>query len=127
MQSKAMVWVGRLMSALVVLVLLADALMNLLLTDDLRKIMAESQIPTTLAPALGAIMLSCAILYAIPRTAVIGAILTTGFLGGAILTHARLDGFISAQQLVCLLLGLLAWGGLWLRDLRVRALLPLAR
>lgn len=127
MQSKATVWAGRVMTVLVVLVLLADALMNLLLTDDMRQIMAESQIPLTLAPALSAIMLSCAILYAIPRTAVIGAILTTGFLGGAILTHARLDGFISTQQLVCLLLGLLAWGGLWLRDPRVRALLPLAR
>ena len=71
-------------------------------------------------------MLACAILYAIPRTAVLGAILTTGFLGGAICTHFRLGEIGSPPQLISLLLGVMTWGGLYLRDSRIRTLLPLS-
>jgi hypothetical protein len=70
-------------------------------------------------------MLVCALLYAIPQTAMLGAIVVTGFLGGAICTHVRLGELASPPQVICLLLGLMAWGGLYLRDPRVRALLPL--
>lgn len=121
----ALVWVGRAMSALVVLVLLADAGVQLFAPNLLRPAMDASGFPMHLAPALGTIMLICAVLCALPHTAMLGAIVVTGFLGGAICTHVRLGEFGSPPQLICLALGLLAWGGLYLRDTRVRALLPI--
>jgi hypothetical protein len=90
----------------------------------LRGEMEASNFPMRLAPALGIVTLVCTILYAIPQTAVLGAILVTGFLGGAIATHFRLGEIGSPPQLICLLLGILTWAGLYLRDTRVRALLP---
>ena len=121
-----MLWTGRVVSALVVLVLLADTGMNLFAREAMRSTYADSQIPLSVAPLLGSITLICAILYAIPRTAVLGAILTTGFFGGAILAHVRLGEIGSPPQLISLAIGVLAWAGLWLRDARVRALLPLS-
>ena len=74
---------------------------------------------------VGWIMLVCGLLYAIPRTAVLGAILLTGFVGGAICTEFRIGLILSASQASNVLLGILPWGGLYLRDARLRALLPL--
>jgi hypothetical protein len=71
---------------------------------------------------LGAIEICCALLYAIPRTAVLGAVLLTGYLGGAIATHVRVGDPSFVTPLV---LGMIAWAGLYLRDPRLRALLPL--
>ena len=88
-----LVWAGRLMSALVVLVLLADAGVQLLAPNLLRPAMDASGFPIQLAPVLGTIMLICAALYALPQTATLGAIVVTGFLGGAICTHVRLGEF----------------------------------
>ena len=119
------VWVGRLASALVVLILLADAAVAFLRPETLRAEMDATGFPMDMSLALDLIMLGCAAVYAIPRTAVMGAILVTGFLGGAICTHFRLREIGSAPQLICLGLGILTWGGLWLRDPRVRGLLPL--
>lgn len=116
-------WAGRVMSALVVVILLADAAAGL--AGKMAGDMAESGFPLALAPVLIAVMLVCALVYAIPRTAVLGAILVTGFLGGAICTHLRLGEIGSPPQLISLGLGLLTWGGLYLRDARLRALLPL--
>jgi hypothetical protein len=113
------------MSALVVLVLLADAGVQLFAPNLLRPAMDASGFPIQLAPVLGTIMLICAVLYALPQTATLGAIVVTGFLGGAICTHVRLGEFGSPPQVICLLLGLMAWGGLYLRDTRIRALLPI--
>jgi hypothetical protein len=76
---------------------------------------------------VGAIILVCAALYAIPRTSVFGAILMTGFLGGAICTHFRVGEIATAPQLVSLLLGGGAWGALYLRYPRVRTLLPFVK
>lgn len=114
---------GRALSSLVVLALLADAAVNLLSPGTMSAEMALTGFSPSLAPALGIIMLVCAIAYAVPRTAVIGAILVTGFLGGAICTHFRLGEFGSPPQLICLLLGVMTWGGLYLRDARMRTLL----
>lgn len=86
--------------------------------------MEETGFPTNLAFQLGAILLTCVVLYAIPQTAALGAILLTGFLGGAICTHFRMGEFGSPPQVICLTLGVMTWGGLYLRDARVRALLP---
>jgi len=77
--------------------------------------------PVGLAPILGVIELACVIVYLYPRTAVLGAILIAGYLGGATATHVRVgDGFFFAP----FLLGVLAWLGLWLREPRLKALLP---
>ena len=78
----------------------------------------------SMATALGIITVGCAVILAIPGLAVLGAILTTGFLGGAIATHFRLTEIFSPPQLICLLLGVVMWGGLYLGDARVRALIP---
>jgi hypothetical protein len=117
------VWMGRALSALVVLALLADAAVTLLAPGTMRVEMEATGFSPSLSPALGIIMLVCAVAYVIPRTAVIGAILVTGFLGGAICTHFRLGELGSPPQLICLLLGAMTWGGLYLRDARLRALL----
>jgi hypothetical protein len=79
--------------------------------------------PANLAFALGVLELACVIIYVCPPTAVLGAILVTGYLGGAIATHVRLGEAFHTQ----LILGILAWGGIFLRDPRVRALIPLRR
>jgi hypothetical protein len=68
--------------------------------------------------------LGCALLYAVPRTSVIGAILLTGYLGGAMATHMRIDNPLFSHLLFGLYLGVIAWGGLWLREPRLRALIP---
>lgn len=124
-ESNATVWVGRIVSALVVLALLADAAVDLFSPAMIQAEMAATGFPDAQASALGIIILVCAVLYAIPQTAVLGAILTTGFLGGAICTHFRLGEMGSPPQLICLVLGILTWAGLYLRDPRVRSLLPL--
>jgi hypothetical protein len=80
--------------------------------------------PVSLALGLGIVELACAIIYAIPRTSVLGAILVTGYLGGATATHVRIGDPIS-NLLTPIVLGVLAWGGLYLRDTPLRALLPL--
>lgn len=118
------VWIGRILSALTVLALLADAAVALLAPQKLYPLMQETGFPQNLAFWIGIITLACAALYAIPQTAVIGAILLTGFLGGAICTHFRIGEFGSPPQLICLMLGVMAWGGLYLRDARIRALIP---
>jgi hypothetical protein len=119
------VWTGRILSTLVVLVLLADASINLFAPQLLKAEMSASGFPVELAPALAVLLLLCAALYAWPRTAVLGAILVTGFFGGAICLHLRMGEIGSPPQLISLVIGVLAWLGLFLRDAKVRALLPL--
>ena len=74
---------------------------------------------------LGIVLLVCTILYIIPKTSVLGAILLTGYLGGAVATHVRIANPLFTHQLFPVYLGVLIWLGLWLRDTRVRSLLPL--
>jgi hypothetical protein len=80
-----------------------------------------------LTHVVGPIILACAFLYAIPATAVLGAILVTGFLGGAICAHVRIGELGSPPEIISLLLGAMTWGGLYARDPRIRAILPLIR
>jgi len=119
------VWAGRILSALVVLFLLADGGASLFAPQLVQADMIADGFPLELTPYIGGIAIICAIFYAIPATAFLGAILTTGFLGGAICTHFRLGEIGSPPQLICLALGVLTWCGLYLRDRRVRDLLPL--
>jgi hypothetical protein len=118
--AKAMMWIGRVISALIVLGLTVSAVFKLVQPEDIPKEFTRLGWPVNLALALGVVELSCAILYAIPQTAVLGAILLTGYLGGAVATHVRIE----EQFIPPLVMGVLAWVGLYLREPRVRALIP---
>ena len=120
-------WIGRSASSLVVAALLVDGGMQLFAPAKIASMMQETGFTMDLTPTLGRIMVACAILYAIPATTVLGAILVTGFLGGAICAHVRLGELGSPPEIISLLLGAMTWGGLHLRDPRVRAILPLRR
>ena len=115
------------MSAIVILFLIFDAAIKLIPIAPVIDSLAELGYPATtgIARGLGVITLACALLYAWPRSAVLGAILMTGLLGGAIATHLRVGSPVFTHLLFGLYLGLLAWGGLFLRDPRLRAMIPL--
>ena len=118
-------WVGRMMSALVVSALVADGAIQLFAPARIAGMLQETGFPMDLTRVVGPVILVCAILYAIPATAVLGAILVTGFLGGAICAHVRIGELGSPPEIVSLLLGVMTWGGLYARDPRIRAILPL--
>jgi hypothetical protein len=119
------VWLGRTLTVLVVLLLLADGILQIIRPQFLIEAMQHTGYNPADGPMLAVMTLTSAILLAIPRTAVLGAILVTGFLGGAIAAHVRIGEIGVPDQFICLALGIAAWGGLYLRDARLRALLPL--
>ena len=119
-------WAGRIMSAFVVIALGADGTIQLFAPAQIAILLRETGFAMDLTRVVGLIVLACAILYAIPATAVLGAILVTGFLGGAICAHLRIGELGSPPEMVSLLLGAMTWGGLYARDPRVRAILPLS-
>lgn len=119
--SKKMLWTSYVLSALPVLMLLFSASMKFTHSPDLAKGFDHLGWPLRLAIPLGILELTCTILYAIPRTSVLGAILVAAYMGGAVATHVR----IGEPPYVQVLIGVLVWGGLYLRDSRLRALLPL--
>jgi hypothetical protein len=123
--SNGVLWTGRIMSGLVIAFMLLDGAMKLVPLDVVVTTSEQMGIPGSLARTLGVIGFICTLLYAVPRTSVLGAILLTGYLGGAIASHLRLGDPIFTHTLFGLYLGLLAWGGLYLRDARLRALIPL--
>lgn len=118
---------GYVLSALTVVILLADAGVVLFIPTQLQAEMSAMGIPMKLGRSLGVIEVLVAILYAVPRTAVLGAILVAGFFGGAICTHFRVGELGSPAELVATAIGIIAWAGLWLRNPRLRELLPLVR
>ena len=118
-------WIGRVMSGLVIAFMLLDGVMKLVPMDVVVTTSEQMGIPGSLARTLGILGLICTVLYAIPRTSIIGAILLTGYLGGAIASHLRLGDPIFTHTLFGLYLGVLAWAGLYLRNDRLRALIPL--
>jgi hypothetical protein len=118
-------WAGRIMSALVVTALVADGTIQLFAPAQIASMLQETGFAMDLTRVVGPIILACAIIYAIPATAVPGAILVTGFLGGAICAHVRIGELGSPPELISLLLGAMTWAGLYARDPRIRALLPL--
>lgn len=120
-------WCGRIASGLVVAVLLSDAAVQILVPSLAGPMLSEGGFDPAFAPLLGAIMIACAIVYAVPATTMLGAILITGFVGGAICTHVRMGEIGSPPEFLSLLLGLLTWGGLYLREPRLGVLLPIRR
>lgn len=119
------IWAGRVLTGLAALALLADGATELLAPALLRQEMIATGFAPEAAATLGVLTILCAVVYVVPRTAILGAILITGFLGGAICTHFRLGEIGSPPQIACLVLGVMAWGGIYLRDPRLQALLPL--
>jgi hypothetical protein len=113
------------MSAVVVIALVADGGIQLFAPAQIASMLQETGFASDLTRVVGPIILACALLYAIPATAVLGAILVAGFLGGAICAHVRIGELGSAPEIISLLLGAMTWGGLYLRDPRIRAILPL--
>lgn len=120
-------WAGRLMSAFVVIALTADGTIQLFAPAQIASMLQETGFAMEATRVVGPIVLACAILYAIPATAVLGAILVTGFLGGAICAYVRIGELGSPPEIISLLLGAMTWGGLYARDSRIRAILPLIR
>ena len=123
------IWVGRAMSAIVILFLVVDGAIKLVPIPIVTETMGQLGYPPSesIARLLGVLTLVCTILYAIPRTSVLGAILLTGYLGGAMATHLRIGSPLFSHLLFGLYLGLLVWSGLYLRDERVRAIIPFLR
>lgn len=127
--SKAMLWTGRILSGWAVLFLLFDAAIKLVPIAAVGTAMQQLGYPPSveLARGLGILTLVCVALYLYPRTAVLGAILFTGLFGGAMASHLRLGNPVFTHILFGFYLGLFIWGGLWLRDPQLRALMPWRR
>jgi hypothetical protein len=127
--SKPALWLGRVLSGLVILFLLFDGAIKLVpwpvVTETMNRIGYGSS--ETLARSLGIITIVCTVLYAIPPTSILGAILLTGYLGGAMASHLRIGSPLFSHILFGFYLGLMVWGGLWLRDRSLRASIPFRR
>jgi hypothetical protein len=124
--SKPALWSGRLLSGLVIVFLLFDGAIKLVpwavVTETVDRMGYGSS--ETLARGLGIISLVCTVLYAVPPTSILGAILLAGYLGGAIASHVRIGSPLFGHVLFGFYLGLMVWGGLWLRGRSLRALMP---
>jgi hypothetical protein len=120
----ALQWTGRLISGLVVLFLLFDATIKLLNLEMVRRSYVELGYPPGVGLAIGLIVLACAVLYAFPRTAVLGAVLITALCGGAIASQLRIGSPLFSHVLFGVYVAALAWGGLWMRSESVRSMLP---
>src|SRR5262249_49787086 len=119
--SKAMLWTGWIMGGLPALFLLVDGAMKLAKLDAVVKATVEFGYSESVIVPLGAVLVASSLLYLVPRTAVLGAILLTGYLGGAVDVHVR-AGHEMFQVLFPTIFGAALWGGLVLRDTRLRAL-----
>jgi DoxX-like protein len=117
-------WAGRIISGLAVLFMLFDGVTKVMKTAPVLEATARLGYPESLIPGIGIILLVCTAVYVIPRTSILGAILLTGFLGGATATNVR-AGNPLFETLFPVIFGVLVWGGLYLRDERLRALVPL--
>lgn len=128
MKATASVWAGRVMSGLFALFILgasaAPKLLGMSITDE---IMNQLGWPPGYVLPIGILELTLVLLYIYPRTSVLGAVLFMGLLGGAMATQIRAESPLFSHQLFSLYLGLFMWGGLWLRDEKLRALFPWRR
>jgi len=125
--SKGQLWTGRVLSTIVVLFMLFDGIMKFMkpqiVIDSTRQLgYAEHHIAI-----MGLLATLSAVLYAIPRTSVLGAIILTGYLSGAIATNLRLDLSLFGNVLFPVYMGIFAWGGLWLRNFKLREIFPLTK
>jgi hypothetical protein len=125
--SNTQLWAGRIISALPVLFLLFDGVIHLTRIAPVVDSFNQLGYPIVLALGLGIIELVCVVLYVVPPTSVLGAILLTGYLGGAVASNLRIGAPLFSNALFPVYVGVLLWAGLYLRSNRLRALLPLRR
>ena len=127
--SSGALWTGRMLSTIIVLFMIFDGVIKLPPLDVVTQTMVPLGWPAdpNVARLLGIIGLVSTALYALPRTSVLGAILLTAYMGGAIATNVRVDNPLFSHTLFGVYLGIILWGGLYLRDPRVRALIPFSR
>lgn len=121
--SKAAIWTGRVISTLVVLFLAFDSITKLIKDPHVLAASADLGYSVPSIVLIGALLLACTVVYVIPRTAVLGAILLTGYLGGAVASNLRV-GHPTFECVFPVLFGMLVWAGIFLRDGRLRELLP---
>jgi DoxX-like protein len=120
--SKGRLWTGRILSGLAALFFLVDGLMKLLKPAVVVEATRQLGYPESDIGTIGGLLLTCTLLYIFPRTSILGAILLTGYLGGAVASQVRVNaGWFNVTFAV--MFGVLVWSGLWLRDIRVRSLL----
>ena len=124
--SRVQLWTGRMLSALSILFLLFDAAGKFAKPAPVVDAFARLGIPISLCTSIGLLLLVCTILYAFPRTSVLGAVLLTGYLGGAVAIHMR-AGSSGFETVFPVILGVLAWGGIYLRWCGLRKIFPVAR
>ncbi len=128
MNPNSMTWTGRVLTGLFALFMLGASISPKLLGMPVaEETMAQLGWPAGYAMAIGILELVCLVLYLIPRTSLLGAVLMTGLLGGAIATQIRAESPLFSHILFGLYLSFVMWGGLWLRSSRLRALFPVAR
>jgi hypothetical protein len=125
--SKKMLWTGRIVSWVIAALLLLDAVMKVLQVPQVMEGTVKVGYPAGTVRPIGIILLLCLICYVIPRTSVLGAILLTGYLGGAVATNVRISTPLFSYTLIPMYVGVLVWGGLFLQDEGVRALIPLQK
>ncbi len=123
--SKKMLWAGWIVSGLVIVFMLFDAGIKVLRLPAAVAGAVQVGYPANEVLPIGIVLLVCVVLYAIPRTSVLGAILLTGYLGGAVATNVRISSPLLSYGLLPAYIGVLVWGGLFLRDERLRQLIPL--
>lgn len=125
--SKWMKWSGYALTGLAAAFFLMDSVMKLMVLDVVTSTTEQLGWAGEKAFPLGVLLLILTALYVIPQTSVLGAVLITGYLGGAVATHVRIDSPLFSHVLFGVYLGVMMWGGLWLREPRLRALFPLKR
>lgn len=124
-ESKTSLRIGRAFSAAVIAFLLFDSITKLIMIEPVIQAFHQIGYPDTLARVIGGLELIIVFLYALPRTAVLGAVLLTGLLGGAVASHLRLGDPLFSQVLFGVYVGLIAWAGLYVRNASLRRLLPM--
>ncbi len=122
--SKKALWGGRILSGVAVLFLLFDSIIKLIRHPAAMQGATQLGWPESVVFGLGIVLLVCVVLYLVPQTAVLGAVLFTGYLGGAVATHVRVGNPLFSHVLFPVYVAAFLWAGLWLRDERVRAVLP---
>ncbi len=124
--SKGKLWAGRILTTLAILFLLFDAVGKFVVPRPVAEAFVRLGIPLGLSFSIGVLLLTCTILYAIPWTSVLGAVLLTGFLGGAVAIHMR-AGSTTFETVFPVLFGVVVWAGVYLRDCGLRRIFPVRR
>ncbi len=118
--SRKALWAGRILSGIAIVFTLFDSVTKILRVDEVVKASAKFGYPVGLLPTIGIILFVCLIVYAIPRTSILGALLITGYLGGAVEANLRVGSPLFSNALFPVYFAVLVWGGLFLREQRVR-------